>query len=80
MCIFGISIVKHGTSNSTVLTVNGTQIDSKGRIIKPEEIISEITVTGLPTMFAMYAIFSALSVLINVMLLIGTHKVSFSYF
>lgn len=73
MCILGMSMVKHVTNNSTGLAVNSTESEGKGRSTT-EETLTEYAATGLTTMFSMYAIFSALSIIINVILLVGAHK------
>ena len=72
MCILGLSLVKNDHNS----TVNATSSVSREGSARGEEMFADYAVAGLSTLFAMYAIFSALSILINAMLLVGAHRVS----
>ncbi|KAJ9586392.1 hypothetical protein L9F63_019973 [Diploptera punctata] len=74
MCILRMSMVKHGTNNSTGPVIDSKITENKGKINKDEDTLTEYAAARLNTMFSIYAIFFAFSILINVMLLVGAHK------
>ena len=72
--VLGLAIVKHGFKNSTGQIVNSTLTEEQGRAMVGD--VTEVADGLIDTMLAMYVVFSVLSIIINVILLIGAHKVS----